>query len=92
MKIDGWKSEYGSVENVLRHLNRKASGYGVPSYASVEYYAAVLSQLCKFAGKNPDQLTSLPKQKIEALIHSFLDSLVNGYLYFEIIGVASSAG
>jgi site-specific recombinase XerC len=76
MKIDGWKSGYGSVDNVLRHLSRKASGYGTPSYASVEYYADVMNQLCKFAGKNPDQLASSSKPKIEALIHSFLDSMV----------------
>ena len=77
MKIDGWKSGYGSVASVLRHLSRKASGYGAPSYASVEYYADVLNQLCRFAGKNPDQLASLPKPKIEALIHSFLDAVLN---------------
>jgi hypothetical protein len=76
MKIDGCKSGYGSVDSVLRHLSRKASGYGVPSYASVEHFADVLNQFCKFSGKNPDQLTSLPNPKVEALIHSFLDSMV----------------
>jgi hypothetical protein len=76
MKIDGWKSGYASVDSVLRHLSRKASGYGVPSYASVEYYADVLNQLCKFTGKNPDQLASVPKPEIEAFIHSFLDAMV----------------
>jgi hypothetical protein len=28
LKIDGWRSEYSSVNNVLRHLQRKSSGYG----------------------------------------------------------------
>jgi site-specific recombinase XerC len=90
MKIDGWKSGYGSVDSVLRHLSRKASGYGVPSYASVEYYADVLNQLCKFSGKNPDQLTSLPNPKVEALIHSFLDSMVERGLSKRTINIRRS--
>ncbi len=71
--IDGWKSSYASVDNVLRHLQRKSSGYGAPSYASVEWYGAILNAFCKYAGKDPDQLVSLPKEEIEELIHSYLD-------------------
>ena len=74
MRIDGWKSGYASVDNVLRHLQRKSSGYGTPSYASVEWYAPVLNAFCKYAGKDPDQLVSLAKDEIEELIHSYLDA------------------
>lgn len=76
VKVDGWKSEYASVDNVLRHLQRKASGYGAPTYASAEFYGDVLSHFCEFAGKSPDQLLSLPKAKIEELIHSHLDQML----------------
>jgi integrase len=90
MKIDGWKSGYSSVDSVLRHLSRKASGYGVPSYASVEYYADVLNQLCKFTGRNPDQLASLPKPEIEAFIHSFLDAMVERQLSKRTVNIRRS--
>jgi site-specific recombinase XerD len=76
MKVDGWKSEYRSVDIVLRHLQRKSSGYGTPSYASLEWYVSTLNLFCTYAGKDPDQLVSLPKPEIEELIHSYLDSLV----------------
>ena len=36
VKVKGWKSGYLSVESVLRHLQRKAMGYGAPGYSSVE--------------------------------------------------------
>src|ERR1700688_4856653 len=73
VKVKGWKSEDFSVENVLRHLQRKAMGYGAPSYSSVELYVAILGQFSRFAGKNPDQLVALPKGEIEELVHSYLD-------------------
>ncbi|MDA4131837.1 MAG: site-specific integrase [Thaumarchaeota archaeon] len=74
MRIDGWKSGYASVDNVLRHLQRKSGGYGTPSYASVEWYAPILNAFCNYVGKDPDQLVSLPKEEIEELIHSYLDA------------------
>jgi len=64
MKVDGWKSGYASVDNVLRHLQRKSGGYGTPSYAAVEWYAPILKAFCAYAGKDPDQLLSLPKKEI----------------------------
>jgi len=77
--VKGWKSGYLSVEMVLRHLQRKAMGYGVPSYSSVELYVAILAKFCRFSGKDPDQLVALPKGEIEELVHSYLDqSLAKG--------------
>src|SRR5207245_8961486 len=76
MKINGWKSGYTSVDNVLRHLQRKAMGYGVPGYSSVTLYVEILAQFCRFAHMDPDQMVSLPKAEIEELIHSYLDSLL----------------
>ncbi len=77
LKIDGWRSGYSSVNNVLRHLQRKSSGYGFGSYSSVTGYAEILSWLVRFSGgKNPDELVSLPREEIEELIHSYLDSLI----------------
>src|SRR2546422_1075255 len=78
-KVEGWNSEYFSVQNVLKHLQRKAMGYGAPSYSSVGLYVAILAQFCRFSGKNPDDLVALPKGEIEELIHSYLDgSLAKG--------------
>jgi len=42
LKIDGWRSEYSSVNNALRHLQRKSSGYGFVSHSSVTGYAKIL--------------------------------------------------
>jgi hypothetical protein len=79
VKVKGWKSGYFSVESVLRHLQRKAMGYGVPGYSSVELYVAILAQFCRFSGKDPDQLVALPKGEIEEFVHSYLDqSLAKG--------------
>ncbi len=79
VKVKGWKSDYISVENVLRHLQRKAMGYGAPSYSSVELYVAILAQFCRFSRMNPDQLVALPRGEIEDLVHSYLDqSLAKG--------------
>ncbi len=78
-KVEGWNSEYFSVQNVLKHLQRKAMGYGAPSYSSVGLYVAILAQFCRFSGKNPDDLVALPKEEIEELVHSYLDgSLAKG--------------
>jgi integrase len=70
LRIEGWRSDYRSVDNVLRHLRRKTG-----SYASVEVYAEVLSRFCSFVGCDPDQLLSLGKRLIESNIHTFLDSM-----------------
>ncbi len=53
VKVKGWKSGYLSVESVLRHLQRKAMGYGAPSYSSVELYVAIVAQFCRFSGRTP---------------------------------------
>jgi hypothetical protein len=51
VKVKGWKSEYFSLGNVLRHLQRRAMGYGAPSYSSVELYVAILAQFGRFSGR-----------------------------------------
>lgn len=79
VKVKGWNSEYISVQNVLKHLQRKAMGYGTPSYSTVGLYVAIMAQFCRFTGKNPDQLVALAKDELEVLIHSYLDqSLAKG--------------
>jgi len=70
LRIEGWRSGYRSVDNVLRHLRRKTG-----SYASVEVYTEVLSRFCDFVGCDPDHLLSLDKGTIESNIHTFLDSM-----------------
>ncbi len=72
MHVQGWKSGYARVDNVFRQLHRKSGCYRAPSYASVGCYAPILNASCKYVGKDPDQLVSLPKEEIEELIHSYL--------------------
>jgi hypothetical protein len=43
-------------------------------YASVKWYGAILNAFCKYVGKDPGQLVSLPKSELEEIIHSYLDS------------------
>ena len=61
LKINGWKSDYKSVEKVLRHFQFKGSGYEFQSYASVESYAEILNRFIRFAqSKDPKYVTIDP--------------------------------
>jgi len=53
-----------SVNNVLRHLQRKSSGYGFGSYSSVTGYAEILSWLVRFSGgRTPTSWCPSPERR-----------------------------
>jgi hypothetical protein len=76
MKIDGRNSENQSINNVLKHLQRKSGGYSTSSYGSAHRYIECVYYFCRFVGSNPDKLVSLPKEDVEELMHQYLDSLL----------------
>jgi len=68
LKVDGWRSEYVSVDLLLRHLSRKSR-----SEASRRAYLNQLYRLCIFAETGPDKLVKLPKSTAEGLVQDYVD-------------------
>lgn len=68
LKVDGWRSEYVSVENLLKHLKRKTKSEG-----SRATYLKTLAQFVKFCGVSPDDLASLDKEEVEKKVQEFCD-------------------
>ena len=81
LKIEGWKSEFKSVQKVLDHLREKGSGYEYQTYGSVETYADVFSRYIEFVKQkhpqlkdvNPNSILELPKSKSESLLEEYID-------------------
>jgi len=73
LKVDGWKSEYTSVNLLLRHLSRKSR-----SEASRRGYLRRIYSLCVSTHLTPDELVKLPKSKIEKLVQEYADKYNNG--------------
>jgi len=67
---DAWRSSYDSVQNLLDHLSRYTK-----SESSRVRYLNHLRQFCRWCALNPDQLVSLPKDRVEALVQRFVDEL-----------------
>ena len=73
LKVDGWISEYTSINLLLRHLSRKCR-----SEASRTAYLRRVYSLCVSAHLNPDELVKLPKNKIEKLVQEHADKYNDG--------------
>jgi len=73
LKVDGWTSEYVSVDLLLKHLSRKSG-----SEASRKAYLRRVYLLCISTGLTPDELAKLPKGKIEKLVQEHADSYNDG--------------
>ena len=73
LRVDGWKSEYNSVDLMLRHLSRKCK-----SEASRKAYLNRLHSFCIYAKANPDELVRLPKRANEKLVQSYADRYDDG--------------
>lgn len=73
LKVDGWTSEYVSVDLLLKHLSRKSG-----SEASRKAYLRRVYLLCISTGLTPDELGKLPKSKIEKLVQEHADSYNDG--------------
>jgi len=73
LKVSGWKSEYISVDLLLRHLSRKCK-----SEASRKAYLNRLHSFCIYAKTNPDELVRLPKRANEKLVQNYADGYDDG--------------
>jgi integrase len=73
LKVDGWTSEYFSVNSLLKHLFRKSR-----SEASRRAYLRQIYTLCISTGLTPDELVKLPKKRIEKLVQEHADKYNDG--------------
>lgn len=72
LEVEGWRSEWKSVQNLLNHLARKTK-----SEASKRNYLQIIHRFCKHYNYTPDSLIKLKKKKIEKLIQDYCDTLLN---------------
>jgi len=72
LKVNGWSSEYESVDALLKHLSRKSG-----SDASRKTYLRRLYPFCLYARMNPDELVKLPKGDAEGLVQNYADGFNN---------------
>lgn len=73
LMVDGWKSEYISVDLLLRHLSRKSK-----SEASRRAYLSRLYSFCVYTRINPDRLIAMPKETIEEQLQDYADQFNDG--------------
>ncbi|MEM2936869.1 MAG: tyrosine-type recombinase/integrase, partial [Candidatus Bathyarchaeia archaeon] len=75
LKVNGWRSSYGSVDRFLSHYKRK-----VRSEKTRENACLTLKGLCEFAGMGPEELVALGAGEVSSLVQKFIDSLADrGY-------------
>jgi integrase len=72
LKVEGWKSEYRSVNQILAHLMRKCKSEG-----SKRLYLWHLYKFCEFTGKKPNELVTLKTHQAEKLAQQYADSFSN---------------
>ena len=70
MKVDGWNSEYASVNRALRHYSRK-----IRSEKTRENFCGTLMLFCKHSGLNPDSLVALTSTDASRICQDFTDYL-----------------
>lgn len=71
LKVEGWNSEFHSVQNLLNHLKRKTkSEKSRSNYLQGLYYFSKAQN-----STNPDKLVSLSKPKLEGLVQKFIDDM-----------------
>jgi integrase len=71
LKVDGWRSEYASVQKLLDYLKRKTR-----SETSRVKYLQELHRFLKHAKvANPDDLVRRSKKEVEGLLQDFVDAL-----------------
>lgn len=73
LKVDGWESDYASVNLLLRHLSRKCG-----SEASRRAYLSRVYSFCVSADMNPNKLVKLPRKVIERLLQDYVDQFNDG--------------
>lgn len=71
LKVDGWISDFESVNTMLRHYGRK-----VKSEHTKMNVVGIVSRFCKYADvDSPDELIELSPQEASRLVQGFVDSL-----------------
>ena len=73
LKVNGWESDYTSVNLMLRHLSRKCR-----SEASRRAYLSRLYPFCLYTGKDPDTLVAIPKELVEKEVQDYADQFNDG--------------
>jgi len=68
LRVDGWRSEYVSVDRLLRHLARRTG-----SEASRRVYLKTLAEFVRFTGLSPDELVALGREEVEERVQAFCD-------------------
>jgi integrase len=70
LKVDGWSSQYTSVDNLLLHLTRKTK-----SESSQKLYLWHLYKFCLFSQKKPNELVRLRRSEAEKIAQGYADTL-----------------
>ena len=73
LRVDDWRSEYKSVDLLLRHLSRKCKSEG-----SRRAYLRRVYLFCLDTGMQPDELVKTPKKVIQNLIQDHVDNFNDG--------------
>lgn len=74
LRVNGWTSEYNSVNLLLRHLARKCHSEGSRSTYLRRLYLFCLDN----EGRQPDELVKTPKKMIEKWIQDHVDKFNDG--------------
>jgi len=72
LQINCWESNFQSVNNLLRHYQRKTRSEHTRANA-----CQTVKALSEFADKGPDDLVTLSPSKASSLVQDFVDSLAN---------------
>jgi len=73
LKVDGWTSDYVSVNLLLKHLSRKSR-----SEASRKAYLRQVYSFCISIGLTPDEVVKLRRKRIEKLVQEYADRYNDG--------------
>lgn len=71
LAVEGWNSDYRSVNNLLLHLMRKTKSEG-----SKGLYLWHLFKFCQYTGKKPNELITLRRDRVENVVQEYADSLM----------------
>ena len=72
LKVDGWHSEYPSVDKTLKHYARR-----IKSEKTKENLCGTLMQFCRYCDMGPEDLVSLSIDETSKLCQGYTDSLMD---------------
>jgi len=84
-KVEGWSSQYKSLDRALRHYRRRLG-----SEKTRENLLNFLKGLCVFSGRNPDELVALGVSEASEVVQAYLDSLADKGRSIRYINVAAA--